>query len=130
MIGLIFGCWDLFHVGHLRTLKLASSMCDLLIVGVYSDIVAFKFKGKYPIISKEQRLEIVENFCRYAYLIKNRPSQANWKDIDVLFVSEEWVGKELPFLPKKFKGKIVYLPYTKEISTSEIKKRITQSSDK
>lgn len=131
MIGLIFGCWDLFHVGHLRALQLASEMTDWLIIGVYSDKVIESFKGKKSIIDESERLEIIKslrNVTGDTYLITDRPSRHDFSFVDILFVSEEWVGKEIPFKPKNFKGKIIYIPYTKEISTSIIKDRILKQA--
>lgn len=57
----ISGCWDLFHVGHLRVLKAAKSLGDFLIVGVCTDDFAASYKDR-PIIPYEQRAEIVSAF--------------------------------------------------------------------
>ena len=54
------GCFDLFHVGHLHTLRTAASVGDKLIVGVNSDESVRKLKGdERPIIPQQQRAEIV-----------------------------------------------------------------------
>ena len=54
----ISGCWDLFHVGHLRVLKAAEALGDFLIVGVCTDDFALSYKRR-PVIPYEQRAEIV-----------------------------------------------------------------------
>ena len=36
-IGLVQGSWDLFHLGHLRYIKKAKSLCDFLVIGMDSD---------------------------------------------------------------------------------------------
>lgn len=36
-VGLICGCFDLFHIGHLNILEKAKSSCDFLIVGIVDD---------------------------------------------------------------------------------------------
>lgn len=128
--GVIWGVWDLFHIGHLNILKKASKGCDILVIGVFSDEVVKSYKGAYPIINQEDRLEIIRNLnlnIPIVFLAKERKPMNN-KDtfpkeapIDIVFVSEKLAGKKLAMVnPKTFKGRIHYLPYTKGISTKEI----------
>ena len=44
------GCFDIFHYGHLNIIKRTKEMCNYLIVGVSTDELIFKEKGKYPLI--------------------------------------------------------------------------------
>ncbi len=54
------GCFDLIHVGHIRYLKEARSLGDVLIVGVNSDASIKKIKDpRRPIIPQSQRLEVL-----------------------------------------------------------------------
>jgi len=54
------GCFDLFHAGHLKTLEEGKLLGDYLIVGISSDKVIRKSKGKgRPIINQEQRIKII-----------------------------------------------------------------------
>ncbi len=55
-----YGVFDLFHVGHLQLLKEAKKLGDKLIVGIYTDEVATKFKRK-PIIPQAHRAAVVGN---------------------------------------------------------------------
>ena len=48
----------MFHIGHLNILKRAKQQCEYLIVGVTTDELCFKRKGKYPIIKQEERMKI------------------------------------------------------------------------
>ena len=52
------GCFDLFHVGHLRHLEEASSLGALLVVGVTRDSMVGKGNGR-PVIPESDRLEII-----------------------------------------------------------------------
>lgn len=54
------GCFDILHVGHIRYLRDAKSLGDILIVGVNSDGSARKLKGKgRPYTPEAERLEIL-----------------------------------------------------------------------
>lgn len=66
IIGYTTGVFDLFHVGHVKILKKAKSLCDKLIVGVSTDELV-QYKGKFPKIPFSERLEVVQS-CRYVDL--------------------------------------------------------------
>lgn len=54
------GCFDLFHVGHIRYLAGAKDLGDCLIVGINSDAQVRKLKGENrPFMPETERAEIV-----------------------------------------------------------------------
>src|SRR5260221_9098784 len=54
------GCFDVLHVGHVRYLKGAKALGDVLVVAVNSDEQVRKQKGgDRPLIPQDQRAEIV-----------------------------------------------------------------------
>ena len=54
------GCFDLFHVGHIRYLAGAKALGDVLIVGINSDEQVRKLKGgNRPFMPEHERAEIV-----------------------------------------------------------------------
>ncbi|MGI8494327.1 MAG: adenylyltransferase/cytidyltransferase family protein [Pyrinomonadaceae bacterium] len=54
------GCFDLFHVGHIRYLAGARALGDCLIVGINSDDQVRKLKGENrPFMPETERAEIV-----------------------------------------------------------------------
>ena len=54
------GCFDLFHVGHLRYLEGAASLGDVLVVAINSDRQARELKGEgRPFSPENERSEIV-----------------------------------------------------------------------
>ena len=54
------GCFDLLHVGHVRYLKAAKALGDLLVVGINSDDQARRLKGEgRPLVSQDHRAEVV-----------------------------------------------------------------------
>ena len=54
------GCFDLLHVGHVRSLEEAASYGDRLVVGVNSDASVKRLKGaERPIVPARQRAEML-----------------------------------------------------------------------
>ena len=54
------GCFDLLHVGHVRSLEQARSFGDRLVVAVNSDASVRRFKGpERPIVPARQRAEVL-----------------------------------------------------------------------
>lgn len=54
------GCFDLFHVGHIRYLAGARQLGHVLIVGLNSDEQVRKLKGNdRPFMSEDERAEII-----------------------------------------------------------------------
>ena len=54
------GCFDLFHVGHVRYLQGAKALGDILVVGINSDRQTKQLKGKgRPFVPENERAEIV-----------------------------------------------------------------------
>jgi len=60
VIVLANGCFDLFHVGHVRYLAGAKALGDVLVVGINSDEQTRLLKGEgRPFIPENERAEIV-----------------------------------------------------------------------
>src|SRR5438132_9102802 len=56
------GCFDVLHIGHVRYLKAAKTLGDLLIVGINSDEQTRRLKGAgRPFLPQEQRAEIISS---------------------------------------------------------------------
>lgn len=54
------GCFDLLHVGHVRSLAEARSLGDRLVVGVNSDASVRRLKGsERPLVPGRQRAEVL-----------------------------------------------------------------------
>ena len=55
------GVFDLLHVGHLRYLRQAHTLGDLLIVGLNSDASTRSIKGDHrPVVPQAERAELLE----------------------------------------------------------------------
>ncbi|MFQ5957095.1 MAG: adenylyltransferase/cytidyltransferase family protein, partial [Candidatus Brocadiales bacterium] len=52
--------FDVIHVGHIRCLRDAKTLGDVLVVGINSDSSVKELKGpEYPLMSEGERMEIV-----------------------------------------------------------------------
>lgn len=60
--GLALGSFDMFHVGHLRALRLAADLCDQLVIAVVSDPLVVEHCGSAPLVGVAERVEVVEGF--------------------------------------------------------------------
>ena len=70
VIVLANGCFDLIHVGHLRYLKGAKALGDVLVVGVNSDRSVRQIKEKRrPFMSQDDRAELVSAFEFVDYVV-------------------------------------------------------------
>jgi glycerol-3-phosphate cytidylyltransferase len=133
VVGYAPGAYDMFHIGHLNILKRAALECDRLVVGVVSDEVVFKAKGKSPIVPFEERLEIVRSI-RYvddAVPDLHVDKFDSWEELrfDVLFKGDDWRGTERGLKLEGQLGavgaRIVYFPYTIHTSSTALRKLIS-----
>lgn len=133
--GYTAGVYDMFHIGHLNVIRNAKKQCKYLIVGVTTDEIVLKNKGKLPVIPFDERIEIVRSI-RYVdkvipqtdYSIDGKIKTAVENKIDVMFVGSDWqntdkwktIEKEL----KRIGVDVIYLPHTDGISSTILRKKI------
>lgn len=54
------GCFDLLHVGHIRSFRDAKALGDILIVGLNSDASVRAIKGESrPVVAQAERAELI-----------------------------------------------------------------------
>ena len=129
-IGYMSGTWDLFHVGHLNLIKRAKQYCDYLVVGVHKDA---SHKGKETFIPLEERMEIIRSVKWVDQVVLSMREDSDvYKTglvkYDFLFVGSDYKGTERFNRYEEYfadKGvKIVYFPYTKGTSSTQIRNLI------
>ncbi len=131
-IGYTDGVYDLFHVGHLNMIETAKEQCEHLIVGVHGDDVVEEYKHHRPIINENDRKRILEAISGVDEVVINRfrDKIKLWEmyHFNVIFIGDDWKGterwnkfeKEL----RSINVDVIYVPYTRGISTTEIKQMI------
>ena len=129
------GSYDLFHYGHLNILLKAKKLGDYLIVGVSTDALISKYKGMKPIIYYKDRVAIIKELKCVDKVIKQNSffdiKQLKKYNINIIVLGDDWKGKSFPELDRCLKElniKMVYVPYTRRLSTSKIKVKIIRNT--
>lgn len=122
---LTYGTFDLLHFGHIEILRRAKALGDYLVVAVSTDeFNAIKNKKAYH--NYETRKKMLEA-VRYVDLVIPEKTWSQKRDdvkkyeIDTVVMGNDWEGNE-KFESLKDICEVVYLPRTKDISTTKIKK--------
>jgi glycerol-3-phosphate cytidylyltransferase len=121
-----YGTFDMFHIGHLKLLQRLKELGDKLIVAVSTDEFN-KGKGKKVMIPYEQRAEIIANIKCVDKVIPENTWEQKIEDIqkynvDIFAIGDDWEGK-FDFL--KEYCEVIYLKRTQDISTTQLKKSLT-----
>ena len=118
-----YGTFDLLHQGHVRLLKRARALGDYLIVGVTSDDYD-RSRGKFNAAqSLMERIDAVKKLGIADEIVVEEYDGQKIEDIrrfgvDVFTVGSDWIGA-FDYLKKYCK--VVYLPRTEGISSSQLR---------
>ena len=125
------GCFDILHIGHIRSLQKAKSLGNILIVGLNSDSSVKKLKGKdRPINNEKNRAEILAALsCVDFVSLFNEDTAEKFLEIvkpDIYVKGGEY---NLDILPeaqvvKKYGGEIVLIPMIPNSSTTSLLDKI------
>lgn len=134
-VGFTAGTFDLFHVGHLNILRKSKELCEYLIVGVMTDEFVEHQKGRKPVISLEDRMEMLAA-CSYVDEVvpvdyHNTHKQDAWSlyHFDCVFTGNDHEGPEWYHerdLLRSVGSEMIFFPYTERISSTKIKKTISE----
>lgn len=119
------GCFDIIHIGHIKYLKEAKTLGEILIIGLNSDSSVQRLKGVHrPIITEDERAEILDTLKPVDYVVifeEDTPIELI-KIIkpDILVKGGDYtegniVGADYV---KSYGGKVVVIPYVKGKSTT------------
>lgn len=129
------GTFDLLHYGHINFLQKCKQIADTVVVSLNLDSFIAEYKSP-PIMSYEER-EISLSYCPYVDKILPNAFGSDSKPTilsvnpDIIAIGDDWAHKnyykQMNFTQEWLDNQgivLVYIPYTKGISTSELKKRI------
>lgn len=125
------GCFDILHVGHIRYLRQAAALGDMLVVGLNSDASARRLKGEgRPVNSEDDRAELLASleFVDYIVVFEEDTPYELIKQVrpDVLvkggdYAPENVVGRDIV---EARGGKLVLIDFVEGRSTTQIIRRI------
>ncbi len=125
------GCFDIIHVGHIRYLKKARALGDLLVLGLNTDSSVKILKGKSrPIMSEKERAEILGSLEMIDYIVlfnEETPLKLISKiKPDILVKGADYKGKEVvgTDVVKAFGGRVKLIKFEDGKSTSALIKKI------
>ena len=131
------GCFDILHAGHVQYLREARKTGDLLILGLNSDTSVRAIKGeKRPLIPQVERAEVVASLTAVDYVTvfdETTPLRLiEYLQPDCLVKGGDWqedavVGGDLV---RSWGGKVVIVPLTEGISTTNIVDKILRAYGK
>lgn len=128
IIVLATGVWDLFHVGHLNLIRNAKGLGDKLIVGVSTDELVQNEKHKTPVIPFEQRIEILRGLkyvdATVPQVTLDKTELIQKLSVNILVAGDDWDRLKGQDVLEERGGKVIFFPYTKFVSTTELINRI------
>jgi len=120
------GCFDIIHIGHIRSLKEAKKLGDVLIVGLNSDRSVSLMKPQRPIIPQDQRAEILASLAMVDYVClfdEETPYELiKLLQPDVLVKGGDWKKEEI--VGADIAKETHSIAYIQGISTTEILEKI------
>lgn len=120
------GCFDIIHIGHVRYLKEAKRLGDILVVGINSDASVRRLKEGRPVITAEQRAEVLSNLgmVDYVTIFEEDTPYELIRSLrpDVLVKGGDWKREEI--VGSDLVKETYSLPYVEGISTTGIIERI------
>ena len=133
------GTFDLFHSGHvnfLRRCKEIAGESGKVVVSLNTDDFVSRYKGLAPIIDETEREQVLRA-CRYVDDVVMNVGDEDSK-IAILNVGANYVAIGSDWARKNYYAQmdfsqdwldennigLVYIPYTRDISTTEIKARL------
>lgn len=125
------GCFDILHVGHIRYLRQAKALGDVLVVGLNTDRSVREIKGeKRPIVPEKERAEVLSalEFVDFVVFFDEPDPRRLIEHLkpQVLVKGADWpqdriIGRELV---EKIGGKVVRIPLVPGASSTGIIEKI------
>jgi len=127
------GCFDILHVGHVRYLREAKKLGDLLVLGLNSDASVRRLKGeKRPLVPEDERADVLAALEAVDFVtIFDEPTPLEligYLKPDFLVKGGDWaedaiVGADLI---RQWGGRVVVAPLIEGRSTTNVVEKILQ----
>ncbi len=125
------GCFDILHVGHVRYLKSARALGDVLIIGVNKDASVRGLKGSgRPLNGEKERAEVLCALeCVDHVVLFGEPTPEKLIHAvkpDFLVKGGDWKKKDIvgSGFVESYGGKVKSLPFAKGFSTTGLIQKI------
>jgi len=128
---------DLIHKGHLLMMKNSKAIAGIdgkLIVGILTDDAVMEKKPKRPILTFDERIDIARaiKYVDAAVPQETYSPITNIKKIRPDILMESWSHSEREMeetrkVMESFGGRVIAMPYYPSQSSTNIKKKITES---
>ncbi len=134
------GTFDLFHAGHVNFLSRCKLIADTVVVSLNSDKFIRDYKGFDPFHSFEERKLILESCIYCDKVICNTGDADSTEAIErvqphIIAIGTDWANKDyyaqMGFTQEWLDIRnivMVYIPYTKDVSSTIIKQKIIDRS--
>ncbi len=127
------GCFDILHVGHVRYLREAKKLGDVLVLALNSDASVRTIKGeKRPLVPEEERADIMAALeCIDYVVIFSEPTPQGlieYLQPDILVKGGDWTEDAIAGADfvRAAGGRVVTIPLTAGHSTTNIVEKIRQ----
>ena len=109
---MVAGSFDIIHLGHINYFKMAKQLCDdcKLIVVVARDSTIKRLKGRLPIFSEKERVEIVKSI----------------KYVDDAVLGNEIGDKSFFDIIMDIKPEIIALGYNQNVDEEKLRKWLNE----
>lgn len=126
------GTFDILHIGHVNFLQQCAALGEV-VVSLNTDEFIYEYKGKHPVFSYEMReehlllCEFVSHVVPNTHGTDSRPAIEGVMP-DIIAIGSDWAKrdyyKQMGFTQDWLDHRgisLIYIPYTKGISTTLIK---------
>ncbi len=123
------GCFDILHVGHVKYLKQARRLGDVLIVGLNSDRSVSGLKPGRPVNSEKNRAEVLAALAAVDYVVifseKTPYNLIKTLKPDILVKGGDWKKEDI--IGSDIAKETHSLPFVKGASTTRIIEKILRT---
>lgn len=133
------GTFDLPHSGHVNFLRACAEL-GTVTVALNTDEFIEAYKGKPPVMNFDERRAVISEFRCVDKVIANYGNEncsqviddlCNDYEVDIIAIGSDWARKDYykqmgftqDWLDERHLS-LIYIPYTKGISSTEIKRRL------